>query len=139
MNKYEKKYKITENQETKEFHRSRRMFCIIKNELYIAEACLPYSHAVWFEKEGWMDETNNDFINKVPRGFVDPKGDIYFYAGYDFFINDEVENTLFLHLRGLVNRLNLRQEGKIYGGFIKQNLSDKFTPKKAYGSIKDKL
>jgi len=56
------------------------MFCIYQNRLYVADRNLPYSHLVWFEKEGWMSPDNDDFINKIVRGIVDDIGDIYFIS-----------------------------------------------------------
>ena len=48
--RFEKKYGIKENEKIIAFHKSRRMFCIYQNRLFIAEPNVPYSHATWFEK-----------------------------------------------------------------------------------------
>lgn len=71
MDKFEKKYGIKEDEKVKVFHRSRRMFCIYKNKLFIAKPNLPYSHAVWFSKEGWMSDEKDDLMNNIVRGTID--------------------------------------------------------------------
>tara|TARA_Y100000310_G_C20029371_1_gene511080 strand:+ start:49 stop:465 length:417 start_codon:yes stop_codon:yes gene_type:complete len=138
MNKFEKKYGFKENEKTRAFHKSRRMFCIYKNKLHLAKPNLLYSHATWFEKEGWISEEKDSLMESIIRGMVDSKGDIYFYVGYDFKINNEAKFIFFLHLKELVKKLNLNANAKIFGGLIKQN-SGKWPPRKAYGKIKDNL
>lgn len=132
MNKYEQKYDFIEDEQTIVFHRSRRMFCIKEGKLVIAEPNLPYSHAVWFEKEGWMDETDDSFMNTIVRGFVDKLGDIYFYVGYDFLVNNKAKVELFSHLRELAESLNLKQTSKVCGG-------KNWPPIKFYGILEDIL
>ena len=99
MDKFEKKYGFKEDERIIDFHKSRRMFCIYQNKLYTAEANLPYSHAVWFEKEGWISRKKDDFMDSIIRGIVDSEGNVYFYTGYDFEINEEAESIFFLHLK----------------------------------------
>lgn len=137
MNKYEKKYNLIEDEKTKRDHKSRRMFCIKDNKLFLAESNLPYSHAVWFEKEGWMDETDDTFMNSVTRGIIDFNGDIYFYQGYDFSTSKEVKDIFFQHFKELVKLLNINKKGKIYSGFVRKK--DKWLPIESYGTIKDNL
>jgi len=60
MNKFEQKYWITEDEKVKSFHQSRRMFCIYKNKLFVADSNLPYSHASWFEKEWWITKEKDE-------------------------------------------------------------------------------
>ena len=92
MNKFEKKYGIKEDEKTREFHCSRRMFCIKDNQLFIANPNVDYSHAIWFQKEGWKE----DIINNSVRGMVDNEGDIHFYFGYNFDIDNKSEKIFFL-------------------------------------------
>ncbi|MFA5023507.1 MAG: hypothetical protein WC523_00925 [Patescibacteria group bacterium] len=139
MDKFEKKYGIEEDEAIKDFHRSRRMFCIINNILYIAEPNLPYSHAIWFEKEGWMTESNDSLMSEATRGVVDDKGDIYFYIGYDFGLDEKTKTIFFSHLKELVNRLNLNLDSQIFGGLIKSDSSTKWPPIKDFGKIKNNL
>ncbi|HJX50741.1 MAG TPA: hypothetical protein VJ438_04730 [Candidatus Nanoarchaeia archaeon] len=137
MNKFEKKYNIIKTKETKKYHLSRRMFCIVDDKLYIAEPNLSYSHAVWFEKQKWISHDNNEeFMNKVVRGIV-YGGDIYFYSGYDFIINKKIESIFFPYLKQLVNQLGLSANAKVYGGFERINPDEKMTPRKFFGRVKE--
>ena len=54
MNKFQKRYGVRDNENTEDFHKSKRMFCIYNGKLRIAPLNAPYSHAEWFLKEGWM-------------------------------------------------------------------------------------
>ena len=135
----EKKYGIVEDDSVKEFHRSRRMFCIYEGRLCIAQANLPYSHYTWFEKEGWVTAENDSAMDDVIRGMVDERGDVYFYKGYDFGVDSEVESTFFSHLSELVGGLNLKPDAKIFGGMIKQSEGKKWLPKKSFGNIGSRL
>lgn len=139
MGAFEEKYGIKEDEKTKMFHKSRRMFCIYKNKLVIAEPNLSYSHAVWFQKNGWMSEQEDNFMNDAVRGVVDKGGNIYFYAGYNFKVNSQIELIFFSHLSELVERLKLMPDAKIFGGSINQKAGAEWLPKKEYGQIKDNL
>lgn len=134
MNSYEQKYGIKEDESIKQFHRNRRMFAIHQNNLWIAEPNLPYSHAVWFEKLGWITPENDDLMNSTTRGAVYLNGDVYFYVGYDFQITSEAENEFFEHLPELVERLNLSPRAKIFGGKIKQ-ATRPWPVRKEYGQV----
>lgn len=139
MNKFEKKYGIKEDKKIIAFHKSRRMFCVYQNKLFIAEPNLPYSHAVWLEKEKWITAEKDALMNNVVRGVVDSNGNIYFYVGYDFQVNEEVESILFSHLKELIEKLKLKPNAKIFGGLIKSESGKIWTPRKKYGKIKDNL
>ncbi len=130
MNKYEDKYGIKENKQVIEFHKSRRMFCIKEGKLMVAESGLDCSHAVWFEREGWMDETDDSFMNTNVRGIVDKGGEVYFYRGYDFFIDEEGKKEFFKHIKELAEILKLKLSSKIYGG--KNSKEGKY-----YGVVRD--
>jgi hypothetical protein len=137
MDKFEKKYGLRENEKTIAFHKSRRMFCIHQDRVYIAQQNLPYSHAVWFENEGWISRESDELMNEITRGIKDNKGNIYFYVGYNFEINPKVETILFSHLEELVKRLKLEPDAKIFGGMIKQEAGKIWHPRKEYGQVKD--
>ena len=136
MNFFEKKYRFKEDKKTIAFHLNRRMFCIRQNKLHIAKSNLPYSHAIWFEKKGWTSRKNDELMDKIIRGMISNSGNVYFYAGYDFKINKEIESIFFPHLKELTKKLKLKSDSKIFGGFIKQK-SGKWPPRKEYGKIKD--
>ena len=139
MEFFEKKYGIKEDEKIRTFHKSRRMFCIYNNKLFIAEPNLSYSHAVWFEKRGWISKENDEIINEIVRGIVNSEGDVYFYVGYDFNINNEIEPIFFKHLNKLVKQLKLKPSAKIFGGLIKQESGSKWPSRKEYGLIKNYL
>lgn len=140
MDKFEKKYGIKENKKVKTFHRARRMFCIKDNKLYIADPHLSNSHAVWFERMGWMrGKDDTDVMNDIIRGFVDGDGDIYFYIGYDFRVGPEAEKIFFNHLKELVGKLKVKPEGKIGGGLVRQVSGTKWPPARCYGLIREFL
>ncbi|MDP2091179.1 MAG: hypothetical protein Q8K30_06310 [Candidatus Gracilibacteria bacterium] len=135
MDKFEHKYGIIEDEKVKAFHKSRRMFCIYKNELFVADSNSPYSHASWFEREGWMTKEKDELINKITRGIIDNKGNIYFYIGYDFRINDDIEKVFFSHLNILNNKVKLNIDAFIYGGLIKAEPGKIWPPDKEYGKV----
>jgi hypothetical protein len=139
MNSFEKKYGIKEDEKTKAFHKSRRMFCIYKGKLFFAEPNLTCSHAVWFEKEGWISKEEDQQMDKIVRGIINNEGDIYFYVGYDFQINTQTESIFFDYLDKIVEQLELKPTAKIFGGLAKQEGDSEFSPRKEYGQIKDYL
>lgn len=139
MDEFEKKYGFEEDEKTIAFHKSRRMFCIYQNKLFIAEPNLPYSHAVWFEKEGWISRKKDELMDSIIRGIVDNNKDIYFYIGYNFEINKEIEPIFFSHLKEFVEKLNLESNTKIFGGLIKQEAGKIWPPRKEYGKLEDNL
>lgn len=136
MEFFRKKYTIRENADTEEYHRSRRMFYVYKNKLSVAEPKVLYSHAVWFYKLGLISKDNDQLMNKIVRGIVDCKGNVYFYIGYDFQINNKVEEIFFLFLPELVKKLKLKSEAEVFGG-VKNKLGQKKVPRKEYGKIKN--
>ena len=139
MDVFEQKYGFAEDENTVKFHRSRRMFCVYREKLIIAEPNLSYSHAVWFTKEGWMSHEDDDLIKKITRGIVDEKGDVYFYRGYNFEINERAELDFFTHIAELTERLKLKQDSKIFGGLIKQSPGKIWPPIKEYGKVSDNI
>jgi len=140
MDKFEKKYGFKEDKKIKAFHKSRRMFYIHRDKLFIAESNLPYSHAVWFEKEGLISKEKDELMDEIIRGIIDSSGNIYFYGGYNFKINKKIESIFFPHIRELVEKLKLKPNVKIFGGLVKQQEAGKiWPPKKEYGKIEDNL
>lgn len=139
MDEIKKDYYKEDSDKIKEFHRSRRMFCVYDNQLRIADENLPYSHATWFQNENWMTKEKDGLMNEIPRGIVNSKGDVYFYVGYNFEINESIEFIFFPHLAELVKRLNLNTGAQIYGGLIKSDPGTMWLPVKLYGKIEDKI
>lgn len=138
-NFFEKKYGIREIISVKNFHKTRRMFCIYNNVLYIAEPNLSYSHAQWFINQGWISPDNDSLMNKIPRGMVSADGDVYFFVGYDFAVTNIIENIFFDHFQELAQRLALKPEALVYGGLIKQTTAGQWPPQKNYGTVSELL
>jgi hypothetical protein len=121
-----------------EFHSNRRMFAIKENKLYLAPTNVSYSHARWFELEGWMTANDDSLINRIVRGYIDNNG-IFFYKGYDFNVDESSKNEMLLHLDELVKTLSINNHTHLYGGKVKQNTPDKWPPREDYGSINNLL
>ena len=131
MDIFQKKYGAKEEDDTIVFHKCRRMFCIYKGELKVADANLPYSHAEWFRKEGWITKDNDSLMDEIVRGYVDKDRNIYFYTGYDFRVNEEVEKTFFKYLGQLIDKLDINKRNcRIYGGSKREN--GVWKPRKEY-------
>jgi hypothetical protein len=139
MADFEGKYGINEDKKIKDFHRKRRMFCIKDGKVIIAKPNLPYSHAVWFEKEGWITEEDDILMDEMTRGVLTPDGDVYFYTGYNFELNKEIEKEFFQHLPELVKKLKLKKQAKVYGGLVEDDYTKKWAPKKDYGTVREFL
>lgn len=139
MDEFEKKYGFREDENVQAYHKSRRMFCIYEGELRIAEPNLPYSHATWFEREGWMTKEDDALMDSVVRGIVDDRGDIYFYIGHDFEVNERAETIFFQYLTELVERLNISSDAEIFGGAVMQEPGTKWPPRKTYGKVESIL
>ena|SRR3989338_159715 len=134
---YEEKYGIVEGEETKAFHQRRQMFCIRADKVFIADPFVPYSHAVWFEKKGWINSEKDADMDLIVRGIKDKDGDLYFYVGYDFLVTRKAEKILFSHLSELKQRLDLKDTAQIFGGLIKSEGGKKWMSRKTYGTIKE--
>lgn len=139
MADFEKKYEIREDKKIKNFHIKRRMFCIKDGKVIVAKPNLSYSHAVWFEKEGWITENDDLLMNEMTRGVVTPEGDIYFYTGYNFEVNKATEREFFKHLPELAKKLKLKKQAKVYGGLMEGDYTRKWAPRKYYGTVRELL
>lgn len=127
MSNFEDKYGIKETESTAGFHRSRRMFCVRENQLFVAPPALDYSHAVWFKNEGWMSEDDDAFLEENLRGYVSEQGDVYIYAGYDFRSPAESDISCFVELLSkLVATVPGAANGNLFSG-LTRNGSD-FVP-----------
>ncbi|MFZ2225991.1 MAG: hypothetical protein WA064_00810 [Candidatus Moraniibacteriota bacterium] len=133
-NEFDKKYGFKKDSVVKDFHKKRRMFAIVDNDLRIAKKNTIDSHADWFSKEGWIDEKSDLEMDKTIRGFVDDEG-VYFYAGYDFHTSEEVEAKFRKYLADLAKVLDIDKNINVYAGMIKQEKAGKFPPQKCIGKI----
>ncbi len=108
------------------------MFCINENQLYISEENAEYSHADWFKMMNWSE----DIINWIIRGQVDIEtGNIDFYVGKSYDVDDNIEEEFFLHLKELVSKLNIAPSSKIFGGKIKRSSPGLWPSRREYGEV----
>lgn len=123
--------------EEKEYHRNRRMFFLIDDNLIIAPANSEKSHYDWLIEQYWPEEKAIEFIRTGLRGVLNPDGNIRFYTGENWDINEEIEAKFFGIFDELVKRLNISPEAKIGGGVVKGEAGDFWPPRKEYGKVKD--
>jgi hypothetical protein len=108
------------------------MFCIHKNKLWIAKTGIEDSHATWFLKEGWISLENDELMNKIVRGYLNNKNEVYFYTGYNFEINPETEKIFFAFLDEIKFKLKLNNNTRFFGGMIKPKKGKIWKPVKEY-------
>lgn len=123
--------------EEKEYHKNRRMFFWIDNKLVIPEAESDKSHYEWLIVNGYSQQEAENIIKTVLRGVVNPDGNIRFYIGENWDINEEIEKKFFEILPELVEKLNIDQEAIIGGGTIKGKIGDFWEARKEYGKVKE--
>ena len=121
----------------KEYHRSRRMFFVIDDNLVIAEANSEKSHFEWLLEQYWPEEKATEFIETGLRGALNPDGNIRFYIRESCEINEEIEKKFFDILPELVEKLNISLDAKVGGGVIKGEIGKLWPPRKEYGKVKD--
>ena len=121
----------------KEYHKARRMFFVIDDNLIIAEANSDKSHFEWLIEYFRSEDKAIEFIKTGLRGVLNPDGNIRFYTGENWEINKEIEEIFFKKLMELVNKLGIDSETIIEGGNIKGNIGAFWPPRKEYGKVKD--
>lgn len=121
----------------KEYHRSRRMFFVINNNLVIAEPNSDKCHYDWLIEQYWSEEKATKFIETGLRGVIDPDGNIKFFTGKNWDINNKIEIKFFEILDELVKKMNVSPEAKVGGGAIKGEEGKIWPPRKKYGQVKD--
>ena len=123
--------------EEKEYHRSRRMFFVINNELVLPEMGSDKSHKEWLETNGYSQEDSKNIIENNLRGVINPDGSLRFFVGKNRVINEEIEKNFFEILPELVKTFNLKPETVIGGGVKQGNIGEVWPAIKEYGQIKD--
>jgi len=124
-------------QQEKEYHRNRRMFFVIDDNLVIAPANSEKSHYEWLIEQYWSEDKAAEFIKTGLRGVINPDGNIRFYTGENWEINEEIEAKFFEIFDELVKKLKIKPEAKIGGGVIKGEIGDFWPPRKEYGCVSD--
>ena len=123
----------------KEYHRNRRMFFVIDNELVIPETGSDKSHLEWLISNGYTSEEAEKIIETVLRGVINPDGNVRFFIGKDWGVNKEIEKKFFEILPKLVEIFKLDPDSIIGGGTIKGDVGDFWPARKEYGKVKDFL
>jgi hypothetical protein len=121
----------------KEYHKARRMFFLINNELIIPESGSDKSHLEWLIENGYTKDKAENIIETVLRGVVNPDGNIRFFIGKDWGINEEIEKKFFEILPKLFEIFKLNPDAIIGGGNIKGKVGDFWVARKEYGKVKD--
>lgn len=116
----------------------RIMFVIVNKELFFAPSNLRCAHDEWFRKEGWMNDENNSFMEKNPRGFIDSEG-IYLYQGHKAYCPKISKILLKKILKKMQKKLNLNDDLHVYFGTIQNTQINygKLPPQKDIGSISE--
>lgn len=138
MDNFEDKYGIEEDQSVKNYHKSRRMFVIKDGTALIADEGVDYSHAEWFKKIGLGSDEITDPILAYVRGSIEKDG-LYFYKGYDFQIDEELEAHLIDYLKEVVGKLKVSPNLHVYGGKIIEVPGEKAAARKDYGTVSELL
>lgn len=125
--------------EEREYHKQRRMFFWIDNQLVIPEAGSDKSHIEWLMANGRTKEEAENIIETVLRGVINPDGNVRFFIGKDWEIDNEIEKKFFEILPELVEKLNINLDAIIGGGVMKGKIGDFWPARKEYGKIKDFL
>lgn len=122
----------------KTFHRSRKMFAIKDNTLYVNTRETDKSHSEWFREMGWTrnGDTDAEILGAVLRGYVDSTG-VYAYRGIEFGAFSSDEALLLRHLPPLAKELGIPHDMPVHLGLIKGQIGEKFKPDKLMGMIKE--
>ncbi len=138
IDKYSIRYGFKDSKELQDFHRSRRMFVVDAGEVILAEPDLPYSHALWFDKDlKWDKQKHERVMNDGLRGIIYEDGNVAFYTGYDFNLNDRIEEEFFEIFTELAEKAKLKQEAQVIGGLKKGKPGTDWSPQKVYGKAED--
>jgi len=123
--------------EEKEYHRNRRMFFVIDDNLVIAQVNSEKSHFEWLIEQFWPEDKAIEFIETGLRGVLNPDGNIRFYTGENWEINEEIEKKFFEILPELVEKLKISPEAIVGGGVIRGEVGEFWPARKEYGKVKD--
>jgi hypothetical protein len=139
MDKYSKKYGFDgDREDVRSFHKQRVMFAIKDDVLHLASRESTDSHADWFERLGWISPSNETLMEKITRGYVDSSG-IYAYTGFDFRIENFVEEDLLKHLSELCRKLDIPLDSQIYLGLFRpKDVNSRWKPIKYIGTVSTK-
>lgn len=127
------------NEEEKKYHKSRKMFQLIDSKLVIAEPSFEGCHLDWLLNIGYSKEEAERIIDKEMRGVVDPDGNIKFFIGKGWDLNNKIELDFFKILPELIEKLDIKGDVKVGGGATKQEIGKIWPAKKDYGTVEELL
>lgn len=111
------------------FHRQRRMFALVNDELHFAPAGDERDHKTWFDHSGW-----SRIFDDTVRGFMDPTG-IYVYRGQYFFDPTFVDQDLAEH----ADLFDAPPETPVWAGMQKGAPGERWKPIRSLGTLGDLL
>jgi len=117
----------------KEYHRKRRMFCIVNDRVHLAPEKDERSHREWMDAEGLSD----NFEEEV-RGVV-YEDRLIFFRGSDWQADEKAEKIFFLNIADVAKLMNLQKDTLICGGCIVGKIGEVWPPKKVFGRLGDFL
>ena len=118
---------------------SRVLFVITDEEVYISPPGQRISHGEWFEKQGWSNERNIDFLEMFPRGYIDEEG-VYFYQGRKSKEPNMSPESLKRVVKILCQKVNIKDDLHVYFGVdtnSSPNRKGKLPPLRDLGKISD--
>lgn len=126
------------NNKIKKYHKTRTMFCIFENKVYIADKKYDFSHYEWFKKI-WIlnDENWNKIMENTTRWYIWDDGDVWFYIWFNFEINDKSETEFFNYLKKLNENYKLNLEWNIYWWVDILKIWESWKPRKIYWKVKN--
>ncbi len=119
----------------KAYHQARRMFFMIDKKLVLADRGYGGCHFDWLLDFGFSENKAKDFIEKELRGVIDPTGDIKFFTGENWEINEKIEKDFFEIFSELVSRAEVKPEARVLGGAIRQEVGKVWPARKEYGRV----
>lgn len=111
------------------YHKTRWMFVIHEEHLFIADKGSSQSHKEWLESVGveLKDQT---------RGYLSGKK-IFFYRGEDFRVDWQVLKDVGQFLPHITYAFDLNGDEKIFCGVIKGNPGEQWKGRLCIGTVKD--
>lgn len=115
----------------REYHKKRRMFCIIGGKVYAAPKEDEKSHKEWMKELGF-DRNYEEIV----RGAVYEDKLIFFRGNY-WQADEEAEKIFFESIEGVSRELDLPEDVDICGGCVVGVVGDFWPPKKVFGKLKN--
>jgi queuine tRNA-ribosyltransferase len=126
--------KLANNKIARDFHATRKMFCITKDKLLVGDERSELAHDEWLARHGI---SRADSL-KLVRGYKSKRGDIYFYVG-EFRDSSSAKSKIMKMISKLMGELGIKKKARIFGGLIKGEIGKQWQHIKDYGTIEENL